>query len=146
MQTKFAIRSGGHNYNLNHSSVGPVGILVDLINFNQTILSKDKSVLTAGSGARWGAVYDALNNSDVPVNGGRSPKPVIGKQTLGGGIGWFSNVAGANGAGLVYAEVVLANGTVVHRDKESQIFYGLSKVAGQILVLEQLSLSARFLT
>lgn len=118
-QSHFAIRSGGHDFNVNHSSVGESGILVDLGKLNQTMLNADKSNMTIGVGARWGDVYKALDGSGVSVNGARSPNPAVGGQTLGGGIGWFTNLAGVCAASVIAAEVVLANSSVVAIDGKS---------------------------
>ena len=119
-RSTFSVRSGGHDFNINHSSVGRAGILVDMVNFNQTTLSVDKKTMTVGVGARWGDVYSALNGSGVSVNGARSPNPGVGGQTLGGGIGWLSNLAGACAASVVAAEVVLANSSIVQADSETK--------------------------
>ena len=115
-QSTFSIRSGGHDFNVNHSSVGNTGILIDMANLNQTTLSTDKTSMSIGVGARWGSVYQALNGSGVSINGGRSPNPGVGGQTLGGGIGWFSSIAGVSAASVVAVEVVLANGSTVRAD------------------------------
>lgn len=109
----FALRSGGHDFNVNHSNVNNTGILVDMVHFNQITLSADKETVAIGAGARWGDVYRALNGSGVSVNGGRSPNPGVAGQTLGGGIGWFSNLVGPSAASVVAAEVVLANASIV---------------------------------
>ncbi|KAL8823524.1 MAG: hypothetical protein Q9191_005777 [Dirinaria sp. TL-2023a] len=118
-QPIFSIRSGGHDFNVNHSSVGQGGVLIDMVDFNQTTLSNDRKTMTIGVGARWGDVYRALNGSGVSINGARSPNPGVGGQTLGGGIGWFSNLAGASAASVVAAEVVLANSSIVRASKET---------------------------
>ena len=118
-QATFSIRSGGHDFNVNHGSVGPAGILIDLANLDQIILSADKRTITVGVGARWGDVYQAINGSGISVNGARSPNPGVGGQTLGGGIGWFSNLAGVCAASVVSAEVVLANSSIVRADNTS---------------------------
>ena len=118
-QSIFSIRSGGHDFNVNHSSVDKVGFLLDMVNFNQTKLSTDKKTMTIGAGARWGDVYQALNGSGVSVNGGRSPNPGVGGQTLGGGIGWFSNLVGISAASVVAVEVVLANSSIIQADNET---------------------------
>lgn len=126
-QATFSVRSGGHDFNINHSSVDQSGILIDMVNFNRISLSLDKSTLTAGVGARWGAVYRALNGTGVSVNGAKSPNPGVGGQTLGGGNGWFSNLAGATAASVAAAEIVLANSSVVKANEESnrELFWAL---------------------
>lgn len=72
-----------------------------------------------GAGARWGAVYRALNGTGVSVNGGKSPNPAVAGQTLGGGHGWLTNSAGVTAASLVAAEVVLANTTILTATEEN---------------------------
>lgn len=115
-QSTFSVRSGGHDFNVNHSSVDHGGLLIDLVKLSQIKLSADKRTVTVGVGARWGDVYKTLNGSGVSVNGARSPNPGVGGQTLGGGIGWFSNLAGVCAASVVAAEVVLANSSIVRAD------------------------------
>ncbi|KAL9051001.1 MAG: hypothetical protein Q9162_006296 [Coniocarpon cinnabarinum] len=114
--SKFSIRSGGHDFNVNHSNVGKSGVLIDMVDFNHVSLSSDKQTVTVGVGTRWNAVYNTLKGTGLSVNGGRSPNPGVGGQMLGGGIGWFSNVAGPSAASIVAAEVVLPNSTVVQAD------------------------------
>lgn len=53
------------------------------------------------------------------MNGGRSPNPAVGGQTLGGGTGWLTNFAGVTAASVTGAEVVLANSTIVNVDEEN---------------------------
>ena len=118
-QSKFSIRSGGHDFNVNHSSVGKTGMLLDMINFQQTTLSSNKKTMVIGVGARWGDVYQALKGSGVSINGARSPNPGVGGQTLGGGIGWLTNLAGVCAASVVAADIVLANSTIVRADNET---------------------------
>ena len=118
-QSTFSIRSGGHDFNVNHSSVGDTGILIDMVNFNQTTLSADNRTMTVGVGARWGDVYQSLNGSGVSINGARSPNPGVGGQTLGGGIGWFSNIVGVCAASVVAVEIVIANSSIVTADNET---------------------------
>ena len=119
-QSAFSIRSGGHDFNVNHSSIGPDGILIDMVNLNQTTMSGDKETMTIGVGARWGDVYQALNGSGVSINGARSPNPGVGGQTLGGGIGWLSNLMGVCAASVIAAEIILANSTIVQANNETR--------------------------
>ncbi|OKL55509.1 hypothetical protein UA08_09256 [Talaromyces atroroseus] len=127
-QTRFSVRSGGHDFNVNHSSTNHDGILINVANFNSISLSADKGSLTVGVGSRWGAVYSALNGTGVSVNGARSPNPAVGGQTLGGGIGWFTNQAGVTAASVIAAEVVLANSSRLGaNDTNANIVYQLSE-------------------
>lgn len=118
-QAKFSVRSGGHDFNVNHSSIDFAGVLIDLASVNDIELSIDKSQVIVGAGARWGAVYRALNGTGVSVNGGKSPSPAVSGQTLGGGHGWLTNSAGVTAASLIGAEVVLANATILNATEEN---------------------------
>ncbi|KAI0409330.1 FAD-binding domain-containing protein [Xylaria palmicola] len=112
-QAPFSIRSGGHDFNKNHSTVED-GLIIDLVNFDGISLSSDKASITVGVGVRWGAVYQALNGTGVSVNGARSPDPAIGGQTISGGSGWLNNLVGPTAASVIAADVVVANGSIVH--------------------------------
>lgn len=83
-KTKFAIRSGGHNFNVNFSNVDSAGVLIDTVNLNQTSLAQDKATVDVGPGARWQAVFDALDNTGVSVSGARNGLPGVGGSLLGG--------------------------------------------------------------
>ncbi|KAI0850467.1 FAD-binding domain-containing protein [Daldinia vernicosa] len=113
----FSIRSGGHDFNKNHSSVEG-GVIIDLVNLNGISLSADGTNVTIGVGRRWGEVYKALNGTGVSVNGARDSSPGVGGQTLAGGQGWFSSIAGVTAASVIAAEVVLANSSIIHATEE----------------------------
>lgn len=121
-QSKFSVRSGGHDFNVNHSDIDATGLLIDTTNLNSISLSADKKNVTVGVGNQWGTVYKALNGTGVSVNGAKSPNPGVGGQTLGGGHGWLTDLVGVTAAGVVAAEIVLSNATVVqateHRNSE----------------------------
>ncbi|KAL9597976.1 MAG: hypothetical protein Q9219_004807 [cf. Caloplaca sp. 3 TL-2023] len=53
IQVAFSMWGGGHHFNINHSSIGRTGILVDFRNLNQIILSADKLKVKIGVGASW---------------------------------------------------------------------------------------------
>lgn len=71
-QAPFSIRSGGHDFNKNHSTVED-GVIIDMVNFNDISLSSDKTSITVGAGTRWGAVYQAREYLPIRVLG--SPYP-----------------------------------------------------------------------
>lgn len=118
-RARFSVRSGGHDFNINHSDVNSTGILIDMTNLNNITLSIDKSNVTVGTGAQWGTVYKALNGTGVSVNGGKNASPGVGGQTLGGGHGWLTDLAGVTAARVIAAEIVLGNGTVVQATEAS---------------------------
>ncbi|GKZ23472.1 hypothetical protein AbraCBS73388_009843 [Aspergillus brasiliensis] len=81
---KFSVRSGGHSPNPGWADIGQPGILIDLRRLNGIALSPDQSVLRVGPGARWGDVYQTLDNTKVTVIGGRIEDVGVGGLILGG--------------------------------------------------------------
>lgn len=82
--TKFAIRSGGHNYIPGFGSIDEEGILVSLEALNSTVLSGDKKTAKIGPGNRWQDVYDVLVPEGLIVVGGRVGPVGVGGLMLGG--------------------------------------------------------------
>ena len=83
-KARFAVRSGGHNFNVNFSNVDNTGVLIDLANINGTKIADDKSTIDVSAGTRWEEVYAALNGTGVSVNGARNGLPGAGGSLLGG--------------------------------------------------------------
>ena len=81
---KFAVRSGGHNPNVGFGSVGPSGVLIDMVNINQTILSSDKQTVSIGAGQKLGPAYATLDKLGYYFSGGKDPNPGVGGFYLGG--------------------------------------------------------------
>ena len=82
--TKFAIRSGGHNPNIGYSSIDGSGLLIDMVNLNQTRLSSDKKTISIGPGQRFGPAYKQLEKLGYYFNGARNPEVGVGGLFLGG--------------------------------------------------------------
>jgi FAD/FMN-containing dehydrogenase len=78
----FAIRSGGHSPSpLAANSNG--GVLIDLVSLDRIDYDAARSVVTIGSGLRWGQVYSELDRYQVTVVGGRVLDVGVGGLTLG---------------------------------------------------------------
>jgi FAD/FMN-containing dehydrogenase len=79
----FAVRSGGH-----HTVVGianiRLGVTIDLGNLNETTVSKDKSLIGVGAGARWKSVYATLVPMGLVALGGRDGDIGVGGFLSGG--------------------------------------------------------------
>lgn len=82
--SKFAVRSGGHNPNVGFGSIGPTGVLIDMVHINQTTLSRDRQTVSIGAGQRLGPAYAALDQLGYYFNGGKDPNPAVGGFYLGG--------------------------------------------------------------
>jgi FAD/FMN-containing dehydrogenase len=84
LDSKFAIRSAGHNPGPGFASIGPEGVLLDMRDINQVTLSSDKSYVSIGPGNTWEKVYNALEKSQLTVVGGRVAGVGVGGLILGG--------------------------------------------------------------
>ncbi|KAI9035060.1 FAD-binding oxidoreductase [Aspergillus affinis] len=114
----FAIRSGGHNFFGGASNIQH-GVTIDLRALSnirvQNPPENDAShTVYIGAGATWGDVYGQLDPAGLAVAGGRAAQIGVGGLTLGGGISYFSPRYGWTCDNVVGAEVVLANGTILH--------------------------------
>ncbi|CAG8979684.1 hypothetical protein HYALB_00003915 [Hymenoscyphus albidus] len=127
LNTRFAVRSGGHSPNPGFSSIGPEGILIELSRLNQVTLSADKKVASVGPGLRWGDVYKALDASGVTAIGGRIPSVGVGGLILSGGISHFSAQFGLAADNVENFEIVLADGSVANANAQSNadLFWSL---------------------
>ncbi|KAL7629588.1 hypothetical protein AAE478_001110 [Parahypoxylon ruwenzoriense] len=126
--TKFAVRSGGHNYIPGFASINGAGVLVSLSGLNSTELSKDKKTARIGPGNKWQAVYNALIPEGVVVVGGRVGAVGVGGLMLGGGLSYFASERGLALDNVKSYEVVLADGSIVTasaNNKYSDLYRGL---------------------
>ncbi|KAK1466104.1 FAD binding domain-containing protein [Colletotrichum cuscutae] len=107
-----AIRSGGHGGDNQNNIVD--GVTIDLTHLNTTTYDAATNVAHVGTGARWGAVYAALEKDGVLVTGGRESVVGVGGLLLGGGISWYTARTGFACDSVVNYEVVLASGEIVN--------------------------------
>jgi hypothetical protein len=69
---QFAVKSGGHNPNVNFSST--TGVLISFSNMDSSTLSPDRSIAYVEPGATWGKCIGDLEPYGVAVVGGRVGK------------------------------------------------------------------------
>ncbi|KAJ8131493.1 hypothetical protein O1611_g2129 [Lasiodiplodia mahajangana] len=120
-QVPFATRSGGHSPNPGSSNIEN-GVLLDLQSINQITLDADKKVVRVGPGARWGQVFDMLDEHETSVIGGRIPNVGVGGLVLGGGFFHFSGQFGLAADNIVLADGTIANANV---DENTDLFWAL---------------------
>ncbi|KAK3935416.1 hypothetical protein QBC46DRAFT_462088 [Diplogelasinospora grovesii] len=122
----FAIRSGGHSPNPFDANID-TGVLVSLDSLNQISYDATSQLATIGPGARWDAVYTALDAYDVTVVGGRVMDVGVGGLTLGSGLSYLSDLYGMVCDNVVSFQVVLANATIVEATatSHSDLFWAL---------------------
>ena len=129
-KTPFAVRSGGFMPVIGHASIDN-GVLIATSHLNELSLVSapndlGATYLRAGAGLSWGQIYDYLEPHDLMVVGGRV-SPMGTSLLLGGGISYFSSMRGWAANNVVNFEVVLANGTLVNANKNSNpdLFWAL---------------------
>ncbi|OTB14218.1 hypothetical protein K445DRAFT_319387 [Daldinia sp. EC12] len=118
--TKFAVRSGGHNYIPGFGSIDEGGVLISLSSLNSTELSEDKKTAKIGPGSRWQAVYEALVPEGLVVIGGRVGPVGVGGLMLGGGLNYFATQRGLAFDNVKSYEVVLAGGSIVTASADNE--------------------------
>ncbi|KAI1080958.1 FAD-binding domain-containing protein [Whalleya microplaca] len=114
----FAIRSGGHSPIPDAAAID-AGILIDLPKFGGTRYDAESSVVVIGAGQRWGDVYAELDQYEVTIAGGRVPSVGVGGLMLGCGHSYLSDLYGLVCDNVVNFEVVVADGSLINANAES---------------------------
>jgi FAD/FMN-containing dehydrogenase len=114
---ELAVRSGGHS-SAGHSTTEG-GIVIDVRDLASFELDKEGRTAWAGSGLTAGAYTEAAARHDLATGFGDTGSVGIGGITLGGGVGYLSRLHGLTIDSLLAAEVVTADGSVLHVDGES---------------------------
>jgi FAD/FMN-containing dehydrogenase len=110
---EIAVRSGGHDF-AGRSSTD--GVVIDVSPLRG--LARTGDIATIGAGARLADVYDALDPYTIPA--GCGPTVGIAGLALGGGLGILGRAHGLTCDALVRAQVVLADGSVVECDEDTE--------------------------
>ncbi|KAF2107184.1 hypothetical protein BDV96DRAFT_625589 [Lophiotrema nucula] len=116
---KFAIRSGGHTPNPNHSNVD-AGVTIDLRAL--AVVKKvdgRNDLLQVGAGAEWGAVYEYLEKFGRSAVGSRESSVGVGGFITGGGLSFFAPELGFACDNVTNMEVVTAQGIVNANNEEN---------------------------
>ncbi len=104
-------RSGGHSYG-GYSTT--TGVVVDLRHLAATRVVGSHAVV--GPAARLGNIYSALGAHGLAIPAGTCPSVGIGGHALGGGFGLASRAWGLASDNLVSAQIVTADGKLIHAD------------------------------
>ncbi|KAH8982960.1 FAD dependent oxidoreductase [Lactarius akahatsu] len=111
-RTPFAVKGGGHAYNLGFSST--TGVQISMTRFNSVEHNNATGTVDAGSGVTLDQVYAALDSTGANIVGGRIPSVGISGLTLGGGYAFMSNQYGLTIDNMAGYELVLPNGTITN--------------------------------
>jgi FAD/FMN-containing dehydrogenase len=114
---ELAVRSGGHS-SVGHS-VCDGGIVLDLSNMKDLQIDPESRTAWAESGLTAGEFTTAAAAHGLAVGFGDTGSVGIGGITLGGGVGFLVRKYGLTIDSLLAAEVVTAEGQILHVDTES---------------------------
>ena len=112
---ELAVRSGGHSAAGHCTTDG--GIVIDLRDMNR--LDVDGSTAWAEAGLTAGEVTTALAAHGLAIGFGDTGSVGIGGITLGGGVGYLVRKHGMTIDSLLAAEIVTADGELLHVDADS---------------------------
>ena len=134
-QLEIAVRGGGHNY-AGHA-VCDGGMMIHLGPMTKVAVDPTARRVACGGGSTWADVDAATQQHGLAAAGGFISHTGVGGLTLGGGIGWMTKPAGLTCDNLLSAEVVTADGRIVHasRDKNADLFWALRGGGGNFGVV-----------
>jgi FAD/FMN-containing dehydrogenase len=96
------------------------GLVIDLEDVSAISVDPAARTVRVGGGAHWGPVDEATAEHGQATVGGQISTTGVGGLTVGGGVGWLMREHGLTVDNLLSAEVVLADGSIVRTDAETE--------------------------
>ncbi|PSL08198.1 FAD/FMN-containing dehydrogenase [Haloactinopolyspora alba] len=112
-----SVRSGGHS--LAGHGVSDGGITLDLAEMKDLDIDVDARTAWAGAGLTAGEYTNAVGEHGLATGFGDTGVVGIGGITLGGGVGFLSRRYGLTIDDLLAAEIVTADGSILHVDADN---------------------------
>ncbi len=133
-----AVRGGGHGYA--RTAVVDDGLVLDLRLMGAVSIDATRRVGTAAGGATAGSYTAAAGDQGLATGFGDTATVGVAGLALGGGIGYLSRRDGLTIDNLLGAEVVLADGMLVHTgaDEHPDLFWALRGGGGNFGVVTSL--------
>lgn len=120
-----AVKGGGHAFAAH--TVGDGGLLIDLSPMKDIEVDAGTKTARVGPGVTWGELDHATQQHGLATVGGTVSSVGVAGFTLGGGSGYLSRKYGMAVDNLLSAEVVTADGGLVHASAEehADLFWAL---------------------
>jgi FAD/FMN-containing dehydrogenase len=133
-----SVRGGGHN--VAGTALCEGGVVVDLSGMNSARVDLDRKTVRAGGGARLGDVDHATLAHGLGVPFGVVSRTGIAGLTLHGGLGFQTRRLGLSCDSLIAADVVTAEGELVHvaEDRHPDLLWALRGGGGSFGVVTSL--------
>ncbi|MEU6782284.1 FAD-binding oxidoreductase [Nonomuraea angiospora] len=138
-----SVRGGGHAFA--GFGTNDDGIVIDLSGLAQVeVIDKERHFVRIGGGATWGQVAAALAPHGLAISSGDTKSVGVGGLTLTGGIGWKVRKYGLALDSLVAAELVTADGEVVHASAQEnpELFWAIRGGGGNFGIVTAFEFAA----